>query len=100
MWAYTLAEGTTVTVDHGIAGYPYTFLVGPFDYGSSILHFSYDNGDDFKCDWNDNETWQSCGECRTSLRSAPPLDCNGGGVRGRVSGFHSSCVSVSEHLFC
>ncbi|KAI4950618.1 hypothetical protein J4E91_004503 [Alternaria rosae] len=66
VWAYTLAEGTTVTVNHGIAGYPYTFLIGPFDYGSSILHFSYDNGDDFKCDWNDSETWKSCGECRTN----------------------------------
>ncbi|KAI4652141.1 hypothetical protein J4E93_002338 [Alternaria ventricosa] len=65
VWAYTLAKGTTVQVDHGIGGYPFTFLIGPFDYGSSILHFSYDNGDDFHCDWNDSESWKSCGECRT-----------------------------------
>ncbi|KAI4919615.1 hypothetical protein J4E90_001752 [Alternaria incomplexa] len=83
VWAYTLAKGNTVQVDHGIGGYPWAFLIGPFDYKNSNLHFSYDNGDDFHCDWNDSESWKRCGECRTGLWSAPKLDCNGGGEKTR-----------------
>jgi hypothetical protein len=82
--AYTLAENTAVAVDHGIGGYPYTFLIGPFDYASSSLYFSYDNGP-WQCEWNDGETWRECGECRTGLWSAAPLDCGGASERTRVS---------------
>jgi len=96
VWAYTLAKGNTVQVDHGIGGYPWTFLIGPFDYKNSNLHFSYDNGDDFHCDWNDSESWKRCGECRTGLWSAPKLNCKGGGEKTRVSGSFFLNVRVLE----
>jgi hypothetical protein len=90
VWAYFLSSGGTSVVEHNVNGYP-DFLVGPYDYGSSTLHFSYDNTA-FKCDWNDQETWKECGECRSGMWDADPLDCNGGGIKTRTK--HMDCLFI------
>jgi hypothetical protein len=92
VWAYNFPSGATNVVKHNVDGYPYTFLVGPFDYASSTLHFSYDNGP-WKCDWNDQETWKECGECRSGLWNADKLDCgNAGGMKTRSKDMDCSFI--------
>ncbi|KAH7370967.1 hypothetical protein BKA66DRAFT_191748 [Pyrenochaeta sp. MPI-SDFR-AT-0127] len=83
-----LPPGLINNLDHLVPKFP-PLSIGPFDHGASKLRFAYSNGA-FRCEWNDDETWRQCGECRAGLWSSPPLNCGSGGSRVK----HMDCSFI------
>jgi hypothetical protein len=65
----SLSAGLITSVNHRVPGYP-NLEIMPYDYARSRVVFRYQG-----CEWGDDETWKSCGECRAGLWSVGPLDC-------------------------
>lgn len=55
--------------------FPYYSL--DYDFETSRVKFGYPwvRGERSACEWFDNESWKSCGECREKLWSSGPLSC-------------------------
>lgn len=73
----SLTPGLTTSVNHRVPGYA-NLEIGPFDYNASRVHFRYFKNErtaSENCEWFDDQTWKSCGECRAGLWSAGPLNC-------------------------
>jgi hypothetical protein len=78
-----LWPGLVVSVVHLVPHFP-PIQVGAYDYKQSRLRYGYFN-DPTKCEWYDDETWKTCGECRAALWSGPPLNCAAGHFDYRAS---------------
>jgi hypothetical protein len=83
----SLWPGLIISIIHRVPNFP-PIQVGAYDYNHNRLRYGYSNGP-VQCEWYDDETWKSCGECRAALWSGPPLDCAAGGFRVSSS---SRCV--------
>lgn len=64
-----LKPGLMISLNHRVPDYE-NLIIGPFNYTASRLRFGYKD-----CEWFDDETWKSCGECRAGLWSGGPLNC-------------------------
>ncbi|KAH7384248.1 hypothetical protein DE146DRAFT_760032 [Phaeosphaeria sp. MPI-PUGE-AT-0046c] len=71
-----LPPGLINAIIHLVPNFP-PLEVGPYKYDTNHLRFAY-NG---TCEWADDETWKTCGECRAALWSGSSLDCAVGGSR-------------------
>ncbi|KAF3043001.1 hypothetical protein E8E12_009985 [Didymella heteroderae] len=73
-----------------------------FDFEASRVKFEYPwvRGEQPACEWFDNESWKSCGECREKLWSSSPLDCEDPLAVGmRVKDMDCSLLLVKEQMF-
>ncbi|KAF1933230.1 uncharacterized protein M421DRAFT_415584 [Didymella exigua CBS 183.55] len=88
-------------VGHRVPGFAPYYRVD-FDYDGSRVKFGYpwkkDEG--AECEWFDNESWKSCGECREKLWSSGPLDCeNHSAVGMRVKDMDCSLLLGPKPAF-
>lgn len=96
-----LHPGLINNLDHLVPGFP-PLSIGPFNHSASKLRYAYSNGV-FVCEWNDDETWRQCGECRAALWSGPTLNCGSDGSRVRRSFLlvHSAAhFFQTKHMDC
>lgn len=69
-------NGSLNIVGHRVPGYAPALSIG-FEYEESKVRFGFPwrEGEREGCEWFDDESWKSCGECREKLWSGGPLDC-------------------------
>ena len=80
--------------------FPYYSL--NFEFETSRVKFGYPwvRGEKPACEWFDNESWKSCGECREKLWSSGPLQCEDPMAVGiRVKDMDCSLLLVKEQMF-
>jgi hypothetical protein len=73
-----------------------------FEFETSRVKFGYPwvRGEKPVCEWSDDESWKSCGECREKLWSSGPLDCEDPMAVGmRVKDMDCSLLLVKERMF-